>query len=67
MRLTTFGLSCLFMMSAAASPALWAQSAPSPKVSLGGKDPASAIATGTDMVPAELRSRLAPLVAKYLA
>jgi 5'-methylthioadenosine phosphorylase len=28
---------------------------------------ASAIATGTDMVPAELRSRLAPLVAKYLA
>lgn len=55
MRLTTLGLRCLFMLTAAACPALWAQSAPAPKVSLGGKDPASAIATGVTTLVPEMR------------
>lgn len=55
MRIRTIGLSCLFLCAATVSPALWAQPAPTPKIAMGGKDPASAIATGVTTLVPEMR------------
>lgn len=55
MRFRTIGLCCLCLLTATVTPVTWAQPAPTPKVSLGGKDPASAIATGVTTLVPEMR------------